>query len=182
MRLLSPSKRHLRSYFVQLDMDISDTAINKVAKGIEIKVENGTYLTQPCTVKKLSKPPMLPERLPPIRYRQNIPTSWVLITLAEGKNRQIRKMFAAVGFPVLRLVRVQIEDLKLGKLLPGQFYEIKQAALFELIKIDVHEKISTKKKMDSSKSKLPIGETMKKKNKITTRRSKKSSTKIKKRS
>lgn len=134
--LLSPSKKHQRSYFVQLDDDITDQAIIQVSKGVTIKLENGNYQTQPCKVKKLQKPPVLPDRDPPVRFRQSIPTSWALIELTEGKNRQVRKMFASVGFPVLRLVRVQIEDLKLGKLTPGKSYEIKGEELFKLLKID----------------------------------------------
>jgi len=134
--LLSPAQHHKRSYFVQVDNDLTEQAIAKISKGVEIKLETGDYKTRSCTVKKLQKPPLLPERNPPIRVRQNIPTSWALIELTEGKNRQVRKMFAAVGFPVLRLVRVQIEDLKLGKLEPGKYYEIQADELFKLIKID----------------------------------------------
>ncbi len=143
--LLSPSKKHKRSYFVQLDNDITDKAIKQIAFGVQIKVENGIYTTNSCTVKKLQKPPVLPDRNPPVRFRQNIPTSWALIELTEGKNRQVRKMFASVGFPVLRLVRVQIEDLKIGKLEPGKYYEIKQDELFALLKIDAKE-LATKKR------------------------------------
>ncbi|MBC7885805.1 MAG: pseudouridine synthase [Saprospiraceae bacterium] len=134
--LLSPSQHHKRSYFVQVDNDITDQAIEKIKKGVEIKLDSGEYKTKSCTVKKLYKPPLLPERNPPIRVRQHIPTSWALIELTEGKNRQVRKMFAAVGFPVLRLIRVQIEDLKLGKLEPGKYIEIKAEELFKLLKID----------------------------------------------
>jgi 23S rRNA pseudouridine2457 synthase len=137
--LLSPSKKHKRSYFVQLDNDITDKAIQQVAYGVQIKLDSGIYTTNSCIVKKLQKPPVLPERNPPVRFRQNIPTSWALIELTEGKNRQVRKMFAAVGFPVLRLVRVQIEDLKIGKLEPGKYFEIKQEELFKLLKIDPKE-------------------------------------------
>ncbi len=134
--LLSPAQHHKRSYFVQVENDLTDQAIAKISKGVEIKLDTGDYKTRSCTVKKLPKPPLLPERDPPIRVRQNIPTSWALIELTEGKNRQVRKMFAAVGFPVLRLVRVQIEDLKLGKLEPGKYYEISADELFKLVKID----------------------------------------------
>lgn len=137
--LLSPTQKHKRSYFVQLDGDITDKAIRQVAFGVQIKLDSGIYTTNACSVKKLSKPPVLPERNPPVRFRQFIPTSWALIELSEGKNRQVRKMFASVGFPVLRLVRVQIEDLKIGKLEPGKYIEIKQDELFRLLKIDIKE-------------------------------------------
>ncbi|MBK9735725.1 MAG: pseudouridine synthase [Saprospiraceae bacterium] len=134
--LLSPSQLHKRSYFVQVEHDLTDQAITKISKGVDIKIETGDYTSKPCIVKKLQKAPLLPERNPPIRVRQNIPTSWALIELKEGKNRQVRKMFAAVGFPVLRLVRVQIEDLKLGKLEPGKFIELKGEEIYKLLKID----------------------------------------------
>jgi 23S rRNA pseudouridine2457 synthase len=134
--LLSPSKMHKRIYMVQLDNDITDKAIAQVAAGIEIKLDSGMYKTKPCTVKKLHKEPILPERVPAVRFRKDIATSWALIELMEGKNRQVRRMFAAVDFPVLRLVRVQIEDLKIGKLEPGKYHEISQDELFKLIKIN----------------------------------------------
>ncbi len=131
--LLHPTNKHKRTYMVQVDNDINDKSIQQISQGVEIKLDSGTYKTKPCSVKKLQKPPVLPERNPPVRFRQNIPTSWALIELTEGKNRQVRKMFAAVGFPVLRLVRVQIEDLKLGKLEPGKHYTIQKDELIKLL-------------------------------------------------
>ncbi len=133
--LLNPKQEHQRTYLIQVDGDLDTEAVSKLKLGVEIKLTQGTYKTQPCEVKKLSKPPVLPERNPPIRYRANIPTSWAAIDLSEGKNRQVRKMLASVGYPVLRLVRVQIEDLKLGKLQPGHYFEIKPEELFRLLKI-----------------------------------------------
>ena len=147
--LLSPSRKHSRSYFVQVDDEITDTAIRKVSEGVTIKLDTGEYLTKACRVKKLIKPPVLPERNPPVRFRQNIPTSWALIELTEGKNRQIRKMFASVGYPVLRLVRIQIEDLKIGKLEPGKYFEITGEELFKLLKIDPSSKSAGSKRSPS---------------------------------
>ena len=135
--LLHPGQEHKRTYWVQLDDDITPEALKKISDGVEINLPSGTHKTLPCQVKKLSKPPVLPERTPPVRFRAQIPTSWASIELSEGKNRQVRRMFAAVGFPVLRLVRVQIEDLKLGKTLPGRYYEIKEEELYRLIHIAV---------------------------------------------
>jgi hypothetical protein len=152
-----------------LDDDITDKAIRQVAFGVQIKLDSGIYTTNACSVKKLQKPPVLPERNPPVRFRQNIPTSWALIELTEGKNRQVRKMFASVGFPVLRLVRVQIEDLKIGKLEPGKYYEIKQEELFNLLKIDAKELAAKKReklkttiaKQEEKKPKAPAKPTTK---------------------
>ncbi len=143
--LLLPSKKHERTYLVQLDNDITDKAIQYIARGVQIKLDSGVYHTHPCIVKKLSKPPVLPDRNPPVRVRLEIPTSWALVTLIEGKNRQVRKMFASVGFPVLRLVRVQIEDVKLGKMNPGEHIEIKGAELYKLLKIDPADAVMSKR-------------------------------------
>lgn len=137
--LLHPSRGHNKTYLVQVDNEITTEAVNEMAKGVEIKLETSTYKTKPCTVKKLPKAPVLPERNPPIRVRQNIPTSWLLITISEGKNRQIRKMCAKVGFPVLRLVRVQIENLKIGTMKPGESKKFTQEELLKLINIDQAE-------------------------------------------
>lgn len=150
-KLLSPAQKHRRSYFVQVEHDITDKAITLLENGVDIKLDSGMYHTRGCSVKKLYKVPVLPERNPPVRFRENIPTSWALIELTEGKNRQVRKMFASVGFPVLRLVRIQIEDLKIGKLEPGQFYEIKQNELFKLLKIDIEKAVEITTKPKSAK-------------------------------
>jgi len=77
----------------------------------------------------------LPERYPPIRYRKNIPTSWISIVLTEGKNHQVRKMTAKVGFPTLRLVRVRIENISLGSLQPGDVVELSQDEISTLKKV-----------------------------------------------
>ena len=88
------------------------------------------YRTKPCKAEFATPPDDLWERVPPIRYRANIPTSWVRLTLIEGKNRQVRHMTAAVGFPTLRLIRVAIGDLTLDGLQPGEWREVsKQFAL-----------------------------------------------------
>jgi len=136
-RLLSPTKGHVRVYLVEVDGDISQEALSKINSGVDISIEKGPYRTKSCHVKKLPKEPSLPERNPPVRFRKNIPTSWIKIELTEGKNRQVRKMCAAVGFPVLRLVRVQIGQLKIGKLDPGKYYEIKREELFEKLDLDI---------------------------------------------
>jgi len=142
--LLSPGFAHSRTYFVQVDNDITQKAIDQVASGVDIKLETSIYRTKPCEVKKLPKEPALPDRNPPVRFRQNIPTSWVKIELKEGKNRQIRKMFAKVGFPVLRLIRIQIEDLRIGKLEPGEYIEMEQKEIFKLLKINADQKSISK--------------------------------------
>ena len=116
-RLLDPKNAHPRTYLAQVDGEITDDALLKLAKGVVIK----GYHTRPCKAERVSPPEGIWEREPPIRYRANIPTSWVRLTLTEGKNRQVRHMTAAVGFPTLRLIRVQIGDLSLGSLQPGEW-------------------------------------------------------------
>jgi 23S rRNA pseudouridine2457 synthase len=109
-----------KTYLVQVDNKITLDAIDKLTKGVELK----DGLTKPAKVKMVNEPVWLWERNPPIRVRKNIPTSWVEIKITEGKNRQIRRMCAAVGFPVLRLIRTQIGDFKLDFLQLGEYKKI----------------------------------------------------------
>ena len=120
-RLLDPKNAHPRTYLAQVDGEITDEALQKLRKGVVIK----GYRTRPCKAEKVLPPEDLWERVPPIRYRANIPTSWVRLTLTEGKNRQVRHMTATVGFPTLRLIRVQIGNLSLGSLQPGKWRVVK---------------------------------------------------------
>ena len=124
-RLLDPKFEHPRTYLAQVDGQITPEAIKQLSKGVTIK----GYRTKPCKAELATPPDDLWERVPPIRYRAAIPTSWVKLTLVEGKNRQVRHMTATVGFPTLRLIRVQIGDLKLDGLQPGEWREIKKFAL-----------------------------------------------------
>lgn len=118
-KLLDPKYEHPRTYWVQVDGAITPDAIKALEAGPTIKVGKSMYKTQRCEAKIIDQPE-LPDRIPPIRVRKAIPTSWASITLTEGKNRQVRKMFAAVGFPVLRLVRNSIQSLELSGLFPGE--------------------------------------------------------------
>ena len=124
-RLLDPKFEHPRTYLAQVDGQITPEAIKQLSKGVTIK----GYHTKPCQAELATPPENLWERVPPIRYRANIPTSWVKLTLIEGKNRQVRHMTAAVGFPTLRLIRVQIGDLSLGDLQPGEWRVVRKFAL-----------------------------------------------------
>lgn len=134
-RLLSPKFQHKRTYLVQVDNDITEEACKKLEQGIAINIDGSNYKTIPCEVRKISMPEGLPERNPPVRFRKAIPTSWIEITLTEGKNRQVRKMTAAVGFPTLRLIRTSIEDIKLEKMLPKDVREFSRQDMYRLLKI-----------------------------------------------
>jgi 23S rRNA pseudouridine2457 synthase len=108
-QLLEPRHEHPRRYWVQVEGSITEQALEQLRNGIRIQ----QYATRPCLVQLLDKDHVghLPERIPPIRFRRHIPVSWLELELTEGKNRQVRRMTAAVGFPTLRLVRVGIGGL-----------------------------------------------------------------------
>jgi 23S rRNA pseudouridine2457 synthase len=109
-----------KEYYVQVDGIITDTAIRQLQNGVLINIEGKSYLTLPAKVYKLEVPPILPQRAKKIRDERHGPTSWLTITIREGKFRQIRKMTAIVGFPTLRLVRVRIGNIHLQDLQPGE--------------------------------------------------------------
>lgn len=113
--LLNPKFKHEREYYVQVEGIPTKEAIQKLIDGVVIENKK----TLPAKV-KLIDDPGFEERNPPIRKRKNIPTSWLSITIYEGRNRQVRKMTAAVGYPTLRLIRVRIKNLTLGKLKFGE--------------------------------------------------------------
>lgn len=119
-RLLDPEFKHPRSYYVQVEGNPTQPELRPLRQGVEIKVNKKRHRTRPAKVLLLSEAPPLPERNPPIRFRKNSPTSWISVTLTEGKNRQVRKMFAKIGFPVLRLVRYQIGKLKMEQMESGE--------------------------------------------------------------
>jgi len=124
-KLLNPENNHNRTYWVQVDTVVTTEAILALENGVSIKVGKTQHQTKPCVAKVIDTP-TLPDREPPVRFRKNVPTSWIEITLTEGKNRQVRKMCAAVGFPCLRLVRVSIERLELQNMKVGQLREVKK--------------------------------------------------------
>ncbi len=124
-RLLDPEHGHAREYWVQVERIPTDAALADLARGVTI----GGYRTQPCRVRRLEPAPALPPRDPPIRVRLNVPDYWLALELSEGKNRQVRRMTAAVGHPTLRLVRARIGALELASLAlaPGQWRELTRA-------------------------------------------------------
>ncbi len=109
-----------KEYYVQVDGEITSEAISQLQSGVEITINGTKYLTLPCKAIKLDGEPQLPTRGRKIRDARHGPTSWLSITLGEGKNRQIRKMTAAVGFATLRLIRVRIGDIHIDNLIAGE--------------------------------------------------------------
>jgi 23S rRNA pseudouridine2457 synthase len=118
-QLLHPSFEHARVYWVQVEGAITQEALLQLTKGVTINVEGKQHKTKPALLTLLDTSIAIPERNPPIRFRKNIPTTWVSIQLTEGKNRQVRKMFASVGFPVLRLIRAQLGNYQINGMQPG---------------------------------------------------------------
>ena len=114
------SKKIEKEYYAQVDGLITDEAIEKLKAGVEIGTENGKYQTLPCNAFQLNPAPVFPERTRKIRDDRHGPTSWVSVTLTEGKERQVRKMTAAVGFPTLRLIRIRIGEIFLNDLKSGE--------------------------------------------------------------
>jgi 23S rRNA pseudouridine2457 synthase len=120
-RLLDPSTAHPRTYCAEVEGIPTPSAVNSLRRGgIDLK----GHRTLPCRADLRDTAPALPPRDPPVRFRKSIPTSWLEMTLIEGKNRQVRRMTAAVGFPTLRLVRISIGRLSLGDLQPGEWKEL----------------------------------------------------------
>ncbi len=157
-RLTHPQFQHPRTYWVQVERCPDDASLQQLRDGVVIK---GGYQTRPAEVKLLSPEPGLPARVPPIRFRKTVPTAWLSLTITEGRNRQVRRMTAAVGYPTLRLVRVgmgEIGDeqrlseqaialepahtgifltglLTLGDLQPGDWRELRPAEVAQLPRI-----------------------------------------------
>ncbi len=122
-QLLDPQFAHQRTYYVQVDGAVTDEALMKLSNGVTISLDGKPYRTKKAIAKRLTEDPGIGERVPPIRYRKNIPTSWISLTLTEGKNRQVRRMTAAVGFPTLRLIRYSIGKVNIDGIIPGEFIQ-----------------------------------------------------------
>ncbi|MBS9778210.1 MAG: pseudouridine synthase [Gammaproteobacteria bacterium] len=119
-RIASPTFKKPKTYIAQVEGNLSKHAVRDLQNGISLK----DGMTLPAQVKKIS-PPKLWVRNPPVRYRKSVPESWIKITITEGRNRQVRRMLAHVGFPCLRLVRVSIGEWALQGLASGQSKKIK---------------------------------------------------------
>jgi len=132
-RLLNPKFKHQRTYLSQVEGVATVEAINNLSQGVDITIDGKLYRTLSANAKVLDQEPTVCERDPPIRYRKTIPTSWIELTLHEGKNRQVRKMTAAVGFPTLRLIRIAIENITIGTMKPGDVIEIEKDKIYQLL-------------------------------------------------
>lgn len=123
------SKSVEKEYYVQVDGEASAEQVQQLQQGVEIGISGAKYQTLPCEVKLLVPEPNLPERGRKVRDARHGPTSWLSITITEGKNRQVRKMTAAVGLPTLRLVRVRIGAIHLKQMQPGEVIPVTNLAI-----------------------------------------------------
>lgn len=129
-QLLDPKHAHRREYWAQVERIPSAAALARLARG---GIALDGHASLPCAARTLDPAPTLPPRDPPIRFRKNVPDCWLSLELTEGKNRQVRRMTAAIGHPTLRLVRVRIGDFPLGEIAPGKWRELsatERAAVF----------------------------------------------------
>lgn len=114
-KITDPKNKMQKTYWVQVEGEISDNAIRQLGKGVKLK----DGLTKPAKAKKIAEPETLWPRVPPIRERKQIPTSWLELSITEGRNRQVRRMTAAAGFPTLRLIRYSIGDWTIDNIASG---------------------------------------------------------------
>lgn len=119
-KISNPRFKLEKTYWAQVEGEPTPRALAQLRSGVNLK--DGK--TRPAKAKLIEEPARLWSRDPPIRYRANIPTSWIELTISEGRNRQVRRMTAAVNFPTLRLIRVRVGDWSLGELKPGELIEI----------------------------------------------------------
>jgi 23S rRNA pseudouridine2457 synthase len=125
--LLNPVNKHEKEYIVQVEGVPYEIVLNKLREGVIIEKRK----TLPARV-ELIEVPGFPQRIPPVRERHNIPTSWLKIILTEGRHRQIRKMTAHIGYPTLRLIRVRFKNIKLDSLTPGEVKELTEQEILDL--------------------------------------------------
>jgi 23S rRNA pseudouridine2457 synthase len=116
-RIADPRHKLPKTYWAQVEGAPSDADLEPLRHGVDL----GDFVTRPARARLIDEPADLWPRTPPIRYRANIPTAWIELTITEGKNRQVRRMTAKIGFPTLRLIRAAVGEWKLGELQPGEW-------------------------------------------------------------
>lgn len=115
-RIAHPDQKMTKTYWVQVEGEPEDSALDQLRTGVDLR--DGP--TRPAKVKRITEPEWLWHRDPPVRFRKHIPTQWLSLTISEGRNRQVRRMTAAVGFPTLRLIRYRVGSWTVDGLKPGE--------------------------------------------------------------
>lgn len=133
-KILHPSNKLPKTYWVQIEGKPDKLKLQKLKAGVKIKIDGSLYLVKALTIKILDSDPVVVPRDPPIRFRKTVPDSWIEISIDEGKNRQVRRMLAAIGYPVLRLIRISIGKLQLLDLQSGKSKEIMKSELMGSLK------------------------------------------------
>lgn len=128
--LLNPIYGHERSYLALVQGEITEDALEKLRNGVRIRTKKKDYQTLPCKAERVSPPENLPERTPPLFISQKVKYSWIKLTLCEGKFRQVRKMTAKVGYPTLRLIRIEIGKFKLQDMQPGEIRSVSRFVMY----------------------------------------------------
>lgn len=152
-KISHPKHKLPKTYWVQVEGIPDSEAVEQLRKGVQLK----DGLTLPAKVKAI-EPPIVWDRYPPVRFRENIPTHWIEITISEGRNRQVRRMTAAVGLPTLRLIRYSIGQWSIEGLQPGELAE-------HTVHVETNTKARTK--LNSLKERKKIASSRKKRNKRT---------------
>lgn len=129
--LLDPANSMTKSYAVQVEGCPAEADLAPLTEGMTIRIKGKPVSLRPAFFRIPNHPLELPERVPPVRFRKQIPDTWVEIVLTEGKNRQVRRMMAALGFPVLRLVRTALGNWRMTDLLPGQVVSFTREEVLE---------------------------------------------------
>lgn len=119
-KLLHPKRNHGKTYWAQVDGAVTPEGIKKLSNGLVIQGKP----TKKCEARTIEQPTCLPERIPPVRFRKSVPTTWLEVVLYEGRNRQLRRMTAAIGHPSLRIVRAAIGSYRLENWMPGSWSEL----------------------------------------------------------
>ncbi|WP_086480252.1 pseudouridine synthase [Oceanospirillum sanctuarii] len=149
-RIASPDMKLPKTYVIQVEGDVTEEALQQLRKGVELK----DGMTRPAKARKIGDPGFA-ERNPPVRKRQSIPTSWVELVISEGRNRQVRRMSAAVGFPTLRLVRTRIGNWTLEGISEGESAEIE--VNLPVVPKNTSSRAKAKSTAPGNRSKRPIG-------------------------
>ena len=134
-QLLNPKYAHLRKYIIQVEGEAQAFQLGVMTSGIELSIKGKKHFARAAHSEKEESPSWLEDREPPVRVRKSVPDSWISMTLTEGKNRQVRRMTAAVGLPTLRLIRWSIEDLSIEGLKQGEIQEIPEVDFKRLLRL-----------------------------------------------